>query len=146
MRTQHKPAREAATQAMQEVSGPVVAIVLTLCAVFIPVSFLGGLAGELYRQFAVTIAVSVVIAGIVALTPALAALLLEQEHKEPASLFRVLNRGFAWLTFRYTGVVECFLKRTFISVGLGAAMLGATGDLFTKVQAGSYRRKTKVMC
>ena len=61
---------------MQEVSGPVVAIVLVLCAVFIPVSFLGGLAGELYRQFAVTIAVSVVISGVVALTltPALAAL------------------------------------------------------------------------
>ena len=67
-------------------------------------------------------------------------------HKEPASSFRVLNRGFAWLTLRYTGVVEFFLKRTFISVVLVAAMLGATGYLFTKVQAVSYRRKTKVMC
>ena len=63
MTTEHKPPREAAIQAMQEVSGPVVAIVLVLCAVFIPVSFLGGLAGQLYRQFAVTIAVSVVISG-----------------------------------------------------------------------------------
>ena len=78
MRTEGKRPREAAIQAMEEVSGPVIAIVLVLCAVFIPVSFLGGLAGELYRQFAVTIAVSVVISGIVALTltPALAALLL----------------------------------------------------------------------
>ena len=59
MSTQGKPPREAAIQAMQEVTGPVIAIVLVLCAVFIPVSFLGGLAGELYRQFAVTIAVSV---------------------------------------------------------------------------------------
>ncbi len=135
MRTQHKPPREATIQAMQEVSGPVVAIVLTLCAVFIPVSFLGGLAGELYRQFAVTIAVSVVISGVVALTltPALAALLLEQQHKEPAKPFRVFNRGFAWLTSRYTGVVEFFLQRAFISVVLVAAMLGATGYLFTKV-------------
>ena len=49
---------------MEEVTGPVIAIVLVLCAVFVPVSFLGGLAGELYRQFAVTIAVSVVISGI----------------------------------------------------------------------------------
>ena len=68
MSTEGKGPREAAIQAMQEVTGPVVAIVLVLCAVFIPVSFLGGLAGELYRQFAVTIAVSVVISGIVALT------------------------------------------------------------------------------
>ncbi len=85
MSTEGKGPREAAIQAMQEVTGPVVAIVLVLCAVFIPVSFLGGLAGELYRQFAVTIAVSVVISGIVALTltPALAALLLKPAHGEP---------------------------------------------------------------
>mgnify|MGYP003339246777 CR=1 FL=1 len=75
MSTEHKGPREAAIQAMEEVTGPVIAIVLVLCAVFIPVSFLGGLAGELYRQFAVTIAVSVIISGVVALTltPALAA-------------------------------------------------------------------------
>ena len=85
---------------MQEVSGPVVAIVLVLCAVFVPVSFLGGLAGELYRQFAITIAVSVVISGIVALTltPALCALLLKPGHGEPWLPFRVFNRGFDWLT------------------------------------------------
>ena len=78
---------------MEEVSGPVIAIVLVLCAVFMPVSFLGGLAGELYRQFAVTIAVSVVISGIVALTltPALCALLLKPEHGEPWLPFRVLQ-------------------------------------------------------
>ena len=85
MATEGKAPREAAIQAMQEVSGPVVAIVLVLCAVFVPVSFLGGLAGELYRQFAVTIAVSVVISGIVALTltPALCALLLKPAHRQP---------------------------------------------------------------
>ncbi|MFQ3427294.1 efflux RND transporter permease subunit, partial [Escherichia coli] len=77
--------------AMQEVSGPLVAIVLVLCAVFVPVSFLGGLAGELYRQFAITIAVSVVVSGIVALTltPALCALMLKQGHGEPWLPFRV---------------------------------------------------------
>ena len=62
------PPRQAAIKAMQEVTGPVIAIVLVLCAVFIPVAFMGGLAGEMYRQFAVTIAVSVTISGIVALT------------------------------------------------------------------------------
>ena len=78
---------------MQEVTGPVVAIVLVLCAVFIPVSFLGGLAGELYRQFAVTIAVSVVISGIVALTltPALAALLLKPAPRTAVAAVRLVQ-------------------------------------------------------
>ena len=77
MTTEKLPPREAAIKAMQEVTGPVIAIVLVLCAVFIPVAFMGGLAGEMYRQFAVTIAVSVTISGIVALTlsPALCALI-----------------------------------------------------------------------
>ncbi len=89
---------------MQEVSGPLVAIVLVLCAVFVPVSFLGGLAGELYRQFAVTIAVSVVISGIVALTltPALCAVFLKPGHAEPWLPFRMFNRGFEWITQRFT--------------------------------------------
>ena len=97
---------------MEEVSGPVVAIVLVLCAVFIPVSFLGGLAGELYRQFAVTIAVSVVISGIVALTltPALAALLPEAGARTAWRPFRVFNRGFDWLTARFTAGVGFFLR------------------------------------
>ena len=77
---------------------------LALCAVFIPVSFLGGLAGELYRQFAVTISVSVIISGIVALTltPALGAIFLQQQHREVMAPFRVFNRGFDWLTLRFT--------------------------------------------
>ena len=135
MRTQKKTPRDAAIQAMEEVSGPVVAIVLTLCAVFVPVSFLGGLAGELYRQFAVTISVSVVISGIVALTltPALAALLLEQQHHEPAKPFRIFNRGFEWLTERYTGIVDFFLRRTALSLIIVACMLGATALLFRVV-------------
>src|SRR3954466_4684686 len=96
MRTEHRSPRDAAVLAMEQVSGPVVAIVLTLCAVFIPVSFLGGLAGELYRQFAVTIAVSVVISGIVALTltPALCAVFLRPPEGEPLAPFRWFNRAF----------------------------------------------------
>src|SRR5262249_39972745 len=88
MTTEGKSPRKAAVLAMQEVSGPLVAIVLVLCAVFVPVSFLGGLAGELYRQFAVTIAVSVIISGIVALTltPALCAVFLKPGHTEPLLL------------------------------------------------------------
>ncbi|MBS0336685.1 MAG: efflux RND transporter permease subunit, partial [Proteobacteria bacterium] len=90
---------DAAIEAMREVSGAVVAIVLVMCAVFVPVAFLGGIAGRLYQQFAVTVAVSVVISGLVALslTPALCALLLRPSHKE-ARIFRPFNRGFAALT------------------------------------------------
>ncbi len=87
---------QAATEAMHEVSGAVIAIVLVLCAVFVPVAFLGGMAGQLYRQFAVTVAVAVVISGFIALTltPVLCALLLHKEHKE-LPLFAPFNRGFA---------------------------------------------------
>jgi multidrug efflux pump subunit AcrB len=76
--------RDAAIKAMQEVQGALVAIVLVLCAVFVPVAFLGGIAGQLYKQFAVTVAVAVVLSGVVALTltPALCALLLKAQHTE----------------------------------------------------------------
>ncbi|QRM31983.1 efflux RND transporter permease subunit [Microvirga sp. VF16] len=138
MSTEHKAPREAAIQAMQEVSGPVIAVVLVLCAVFIPVSFLGGLAGELYRQFAVTIAVSVVISGIVALTltPALCALLLKEGHSEPWLPFRVFNRGFDWVTRTFTSGTAFFLRHAAIALLLIGGMLGATWWLFERVPGG----------
>jgi hydrophobe/amphiphile efflux-1 (HAE1) family protein len=138
MSQERKNPRDAAIQAMEEVSGPVIAIVLVLCAVFIPVSFLGGLAGELYRQFAVTIAVSVVISGIVALTltPALCALLLKETHTEPWAPFRAFNRGFGWITRRYTAGVNFFLRRAAVGIALVAIMLVATWALFQRVPSG----------
>jgi hydrophobe/amphiphile efflux-1 (HAE1) family protein len=138
MSTEHKPPREAAIQAMQEVSGPVIAVVLVLCAVFIPVSFLGGLAGELYRQFAVTIAVSVVISGIVALTltPALCALLLKEGHSEPWLPFRIFNRGFDWATRTFTSGTAFFLRHALIALVLIGGMLGVTWLLFERVPGG----------
>ena len=86
----------AAKRAMDEVGGPVIAIVLVLCAVFVPVAFLGGITGQLYKQFAITIAISVVISGIVALTlsPALAALLLKPGHGPKARLLRLVRAAF----------------------------------------------------
>ena len=96
MHEEHLSPREAAIKAMHEVTGPVIAIVLMLCAVFVPIAFLGGLTGELYRQFAVTISIAVVISGIVALTltPSLCVLLLKHEHHEPGRFFRWFNRCF----------------------------------------------------
>lgn len=138
MRTEGKGPREAAIKAMEEVTGPIIAIVLTLCAVFIPVSFLGGLAGELYRQFAVTLSVSVAVSGIVALTltPALCALILKPGHQEPWAPFRWFNRGFDWLTQRYTAGVAFFLKRASVGLVLFAVLLGSLWQLFQKVPTG----------
>ena len=85
MRSEHVTPKEATRRAMTEVSRPVIAIVLVLNAVFLPVAFLGGLVGEMYRQFAITIAVSVTISGFIALTltPAMCALLLKTGEEEP---------------------------------------------------------------
>lgn len=125
MREKGLAAREAAIEAMREVSGAVVAIVLVLCAVFVPVAFLGGIAGQLYKQFAVTVAIAVVISGIVALTltPALCALLLKNvEHKE-GRLFAVFNRGFEKLTQLYTSLVSKTIKHGKVSLAVFVATL-----------------------
>ncbi|WP_324731950.1 efflux RND transporter permease subunit [Pseudomonas paeninsulae] len=127
--------REATIKAMQEVTGPIVAIVLVLCAVFVPVGFLGGLAGEMYKQFAITIAVSVVISGIVALTlsPALCAVLLKPGHQQPAAPFRAFNRMFDRLTNGYTAGVRFFLKRSAIGLLLFGVMIALMLALFSRV-------------
>ncbi len=135
MRTEKISAREAAIKAMEEVTGPIIAIVLVLCAVFVPVGFLGGLSGEMYKQFAITIAVSVVISGIVALTlsPALCALLLKDEHKEPIAPFRVFNRAFDRMTEGYGAGVTFFLKRSLVGLLLFGGMIALTVGLFSRV-------------
>ena len=135
MTTEKLPPRDAAIKAMQEVTGPVIAIVLVLCAVFIPVAFMGGLAGEMYRQFAVTIAVSVTISGIVALTltPALCALILKPGHHEPAAPFRWFNRLFDRITEGYTSGVRFLLRRALLGLALFALLIAVTGFLFLRV-------------
>jgi hydrophobe/amphiphile efflux-1 (HAE1) family protein len=127
MREDHLPAREAAIKAMREVTGPIIAIVLTLTAVFVPIAFLGGLTGELYRQFAVTIAISVIISGLVALTlsPALCALIL-RPHEPPNRFFAAFNRWFDRFTARYNDGVVWMLRRGVIGALLFLCMVGAT--------------------
>jgi hydrophobe/amphiphile efflux-1 (HAE1) family protein len=123
-------AREAAIKAMREVSGPVIAIVLVLCSVFVPIAFLGGLTGELYRQFAVTIAIAVVISGIVALTltPSLCVLILKHEHKQPGRFFTAFNNFFHHVTGRYVSGVGFMVRRAGIGLLLFAGMVAlATG-------------------
>ncbi|MEY3810897.1 MAG: Efflux pump rane transporter BepE, partial [Pseudomonadota bacterium] len=106
---------QAAIKSMEQVSAAVVAIVLVLCAVFVPVAFMGGIAGELYRQFAVTVAIAVVISGVVALTltPALCAIILNPNSIH-SKFFDRFNGGFTRLTNFYIKVVNSTLHHRFI--------------------------------
>ncbi len=124
--------RDATIKAMEQVTGPVIAIVFVLTAVFLPVAFLGGLVGEMYRQFAVTIAVSVAISGFVALTltPALCATLLRKEHATRHPFFVRFNAWFARMTGRYADGVHRMMRHSALAFGLFAAMLVATAGLF----------------
>ena len=106
--------KEAAIKAMEEVSGPVVAVALVLSSVFLPIAFLGGMTGVMYKQFSVTIAVSVLISALVALTltPSLCALIIKKTHgkKEPMAFFKWFNVFFEKVTAWYIHGVEFFLK------------------------------------
>ncbi|OYZ71177.1 MAG: hydrophobe/amphiphile efflux-1 family RND transporter, partial [Methylophilaceae bacterium 17-43-7] len=127
----------AAVKSIQQVSAAVVAIVLVLCAVFVPVAFQGGIAGELYRQFAVTVAIAVVISGVVALTltPALCAMILKKSHGENA-FFRKFNQGFGGLTKLYIGTVNLTLHHKIIGAIVFAGIIAAVVFLFKIVPGG----------
>jgi multidrug efflux pump len=116
----------AAIKSISQVSAAVIAIVLVLCAVFVPVAFQGGIAGQLYRQFAITVAISVVISGVVALTltPALCALILKKSHENESTFFRKFNHGFSRLTKFYTGIVDITLHHRIIgAIAFGGFIL-----------------------
>src|SRR3569832_288038 len=125
MHEEHLSAREAAIKAMEEVTGPVIAIVLTLCADFIPITFLGGLTGQLYRQFAVTITIAVVLSGIVALTltPSLCVMVLKRKNKSPNRFFSAFNNWFARMTGRYADGVAWIIRRGAIGMFLFIGMV-----------------------
>jgi hydrophobe/amphiphile efflux-1 (HAE1) family protein len=116
-------AREATRAALRDVAAPVIAIALVLTAVFVPVAFLGGLTGQFYRQFALTLSVSVLISAFVALsfTPALCVLLLrptaDSRWRGPLGrFFNAFNRGFERFTQRYTDQVRLLLRRSLLAV------------------------------
>jgi HAE1 family hydrophobic/amphiphilic exporter-1 len=120
---------EATKLAMKEVSGPVVAIGLVLCAVFVPVAFMGGVTGQLYSQFALTIAVAVVFSVINALTlsPALCALMLKKPTpgRGPiAAFFKLFNRFFDWLSTNYGSIVGGLARKATRSMLLLVAVVG----------------------
>ena len=139
----------AAHRAMEEVSGPIVAIALVLVAVFVPLAFISGLTGQFYRQFALTIAISTVISAINSLTlsPALAALLLRGHHAPKDLLTRVLDGALGWL-FRgfnriffagadaYSGGVKRVISRKSMMMAVYLGLVGLAVVLFRVVPGG----------
>ncbi len=143
------PAREAARRAMDEVTGPVIAVALVLCAVFLPCAFITGITGEFFRQFAVTISVSTVFSALNSLTlsPALAALLLKPHGTKPDVLTRLLNGTLGWFfrlfnaSFRvgtdiYGRFVCGTLRVCVLALLVYAGLLGVTTWLFGRYPVG----------
>lgn len=130
--------KQAAYQAMQEVTGPVVAIVLVLCAVFMPVAFMGGFTGQMYQQFAITIVISVCISGMVALTltPALCAQYLSRDHAEPFWFVKKFNEFFDFSTNIFANGVKLVIKHSVISIGIMLIILAVAAKLFMTVPTG----------
>ncbi|MEW6354056.1 MAG: efflux RND transporter permease subunit [Pseudomonadota bacterium] len=140
---------QATHQAMREVSGPIIAIALTLCAVFVPLAFISGLTGQFYQQFALTIAISTVISAFNSLTlsPALAAVLLKPHGARKDWLmramdaafgwfFRLFNRGFARAGREYERGVGSVLRHKSIVMVLYLALIGLTYFMFSSVPTG----------
>ena len=141
---------EATRVAMTEVTGPIIAIALVLCAVFIPTAFISGLSGQFYKQFALTITISTVISAFNSLTlsPALAALLLKSHDAKPDALTRLLNRLFGRWLFApfnrvfdrgakgYQKLVQKLMRMSVVVVIAYVVLLGGTIKLFDAVPGG----------
>ena len=140
---------EATRQAMKEVTGPIIATALVLCAVFIPTAFISGLSGQFYKQFAVTIAISTVISAINSLTlsPALSALLLKSHHDKKDLItkamdlllgwfFRPFNRFFEWSSNVYVSIVKRTIRFSIIALMIYGGLVWATWRGFQIVPEG----------
>ena len=133
--------KEATRKAMEEVSGPVVAIALILTAVFVPVAFMGGITGRLYQQFAVTIAISVCFSAFNALTlsPALAAMLLKPKGEQKSFLdpfYNWFNRVFGRFTDGYISFTSILIRKTVRSLIFIGIIVALTGGLLKSVPTG----------
>src|SRR5215216_3183800 len=141
--------RHATIRAMEEVSGPIIAIALTLCAVFVPIAFISGLTGQFYRQFALTIAISTIISAFNSLTlsPALAAILLRSRDAPKDRFTRFMDWAFGWFFTRFDrffhrssdrdqSAVGHVLHRKTIAVAVYLVLIGLTYLGFQKVPEG----------
>ena len=138
IRDEGLPPRDAASKTMDEVATPIIAMTLVTIAVFVPVAFIGGFSGQMYQQFAITIAVSVGISGVIALTlsPAMCARLLSAKPRRPAAPFRWFNRIFDRGTSAYLAGVRFLLGHPRTGLGLFAVLLIAVALLFRVVPGG----------
>lgn len=128
-------AKEASIKAMQEVAGPVIAVVLVLAAVFIPAAFISGTTGQLYKQFAITIVISVMISGLVALTltPAMCGVMLTHRYPSEKGFFAWFNRSFIRLTKAYGRSVTYVIKYMFLALICFVAMFLIIAYLFKMI-------------
>jgi multidrug efflux pump len=147
---------DATRQAMREVTGPIIATALVLCAVFVPTAFISGLSGQFYKQFALTIAISTVISAFNSLTlsPALAALLLQEHGAPPDRLTRILNRLlagffgpfnrlFARFSARYVGAVTRVVRAAGIALFVYGALIALTYVGFARTPSGFVPQQDK---
>ena len=147
---------DATRRAMDEVTGPIVATALVLCAVFIPTAFISGLSGQFYKQFAITIAISTVISAFNSLTlsPALSAVLLRSHHEKPDRVSRIISALFGWL-FRpfnhfferassaYARGVASVIRKSLVCLLIYGGLLFLTGKVFQAVPAGFIPEQDK---
>ena len=140
---EHMSPKEATYNAMKEISAPVVAIALILASVFVPVGFIPGIAGRLYQQFAITIAISVVLSAFIALslTPALCTLLLRPTHlsknsKHLDKFFYRFDKWFEWVTTKYANAVKFCIRKAWLTVMALVCICVATVIMFKKKPTG----------
>ncbi len=130
--------RAATRKSMEQVTGPVIATTLVLLAVFVPVSFMPGITGVLYRQFAITISVAVCISSLNALTlaPALCALILKPESSKPRGPLKSFATLIDWMRDRFGSLAATMVRRMALSLLVFALFAAATGFLFARVPTG----------
>ena len=129
---------DAAFIAMKEVTGALIAIILVLAAVFVPVAFMGGLSGGMYRQFAITIVISVIISGFVAitLTPSLCVRILKNKKHEPKGFAKWFNNMFDKATTGYSFLVKKTIRYSFISLLIFGGLVFVSWDMFKSMKTG----------
>ena len=129
---------DAAFIAMKEVTGALIAIILVLAAVFVPVAFMGGLSGDMYRQFAITIVISVIISGFVAitLTPSLCVRILKNKKHEPKGFAKWFNNMFDKATTGYSFLVKKTIRYSFISLLIFGGLVFVSWDMFKSMKTG----------
>ena len=132
------PPREATIRAMDQVLGPIIGITLVLMAVFIPSAFLGGITGQLYRQFALTIAATALISAINAVTlkPAQCAVYLRRPKERKNFFFRGFNRVYGWSEWLYTVVIRRLIRWRYATLAVFAGLVGFTAWLYNQVPTG----------